>query len=109
MDHVMKNIRLTLPTGLILGLLLSVPTLAATQLDVRGIGVVSVAPDEASITAQVSLVDRDAGKAQARASSDIDAILVALKPFSVKPDSLNTSELSLVPEYRWDRATEQQQ
>jgi len=109
MDHAMKNIRLTLPTALILGLLLSVPTLAATQLDVRGIGVVSVAPDEASITAQVSLVDRDAGKAQARASSDIDAILVALKPFSVKPDSLNTSELSLVPEYRWDRATEQQQ
>jgi len=105
----MKNIRLTLPTALILGLLLSVPTLAATQLDVRGIGVVSVAPDEASITAQVSLVDRDAGKAQARASSDIDAILVALKPFSVKPDSLNTSQLSLVPEYRWDRATEQQQ
>ena len=68
MDHVMKNIRLTLPTALILGLLLSVPTLAATQLDVRGIGVISVAPDEASITAQVSLVDRDAGKAQARAS-----------------------------------------
>jgi len=105
----MKNIRLTLPTALILGLLLSVPALAVTRLDVRGIGVVSVAPDEASITAQVSLVARDAGKAQARASKDIDAILVALKPFSVKPDSLNTSELSLVPEYRWDRATEQQQ
>jgi uncharacterized protein YggE len=92
-----------------LGLLFSVPALAATQLDVRGLGVVSVAPDEASIKAQVSLIDRDAGKAQARASAEVDAILVALKPFSVKPDSLKSSELSLVPEYRWDRATEQQQ
>ena len=50
---------------------------------------VSVTPDEATITAQVSLVDRDAGKAQARASKEVDAMLSAIKSFSLKPDSLN--------------------
>ena len=105
----MKKLRLSLPIGLVLGLLLSLPSLAATQLDATGTGMVSVAPDEATITAQVSLVDRDAGKAQARASKEVDAMLSAIQSFSLKPDSLNASELSLVPEYRWDRATEQQQ
>ena len=105
----MKKLRFIFPIQLVLGLLLSLPSLAATQLDVTGQGMVSVAPDEATITAQVSLVDRDAGKAQGRASKDIDAMLSAIKSFPLKPDSLNASELSLLPEYRWDRATDQQQ
>jgi uncharacterized protein YggE len=96
-------------TGLILGLLVSLPSLGATQLDVTGTGMVSIAPDEATITAQVSLVERDAGKAQSRASNEVDAMLLAIESFSLKPDSLNASELSLLPEYRWDRATDQQQ
>ena len=105
----MKKLRIFVSIQLILGLLISVPSLAATQLDVTGRGMVSVAPDEATITAQVSLVDRDAGKAQARASKEVDAMLSAIKSFSLKPDSLDASELSLLPEYRWDRATDQQQ
>ena len=105
----MKKLRFFLSIQLALGLLISVPSLAATQLDVTGKGMVSVAPDEATITAQVSLVDSDAGKAQALASKEVDAMLSAIKPFSLKPDSLNASELSLLPEYRWDRATDQQQ
>jgi len=105
----MKKLRFIFPIQLVLGLLLSLPSLAATQLDVTGQGMVSVAPDEATITAQVSLVDRDAGKAQGRASKEIDAMLSAIKSFPLKPDSLNASELSLLPEYRWDRAIDQQQ
>ena len=105
----MKQLRFFLPIGLVLGLLLSLPSLAATQLNATGRGMVSVAPDEATITAQVSLVDRDAGKAQTRASKQVDAMLSAIQSFSLKPDSLNASELLLVPEYRWDRAAEQQQ
>ena len=105
----MKKMRFSLLTGLILGLLVSLPSLGATQLDVTGTGMVSIAPDEATITAQVSLVERDAGKAQSLASNEVDAILLAIKSFSLKPDSLNASELSLLPEYRWDRATDQQQ
>ena len=101
--------RFSLLTGLILGLLVSLPSLGATQLDVTGTGMVSIAPDEATITAQVSLVQRDAGKAQSLASNEVDAMLLAIKSFSLKPDSLNASELSLLPEYRWDRATDQQQ
>ena len=66
----MKKLRIFLSIQLILAFLISVPSLAATQLDVTGKGMVSVAPDEATITAQVSLVDRDAGKAQARASKE---------------------------------------
>ena len=105
----MKKMRFSLLTGLILGLLVSLPSLGATQLDVTGTGMVSIAPDEATITAQVSLVERDAGKAQSLASNEVDAMLLAIKSFSLKPDSLNASELSLLPEYRWDRATNQQQ
>ena len=103
------KMRFSLLTGLILGLLVSLPSLGATQLDVTGTGMVSIAPDEATITAQVSLVQRDAGKAQSLASNEVDAMLLAIKSFSIKPDSLNASELSLLPEYRWDRATDQQQ
>ena len=87
----------------------SLPSLGATQLDVTGTGMVSIAPDEATIAAQVSLVERDAGKAQSLASKKVDAMLLAIESFSLKPDSLNASELSLLPEYRWDRATDQQQ
>ena len=105
----MKQMQFSLLTGLILGLLVSLPSLGATQLDVTGTGMVSIAPDEATITAQVSLVERDAGKAQSLASNEVDAMLLAIKSFSLKPDSLNASELSLLPEYRWDRATDQQQ
>ena len=105
----MKKLRFFLSIQLALGLLISAPSLAATQLDVTGNGMVSVAPDEATITAQVSLIDSDAGKAQALASKEVDAMLSAIKPFSLKPDSLNASELSLLPESRWDRATDQQQ
>ena len=105
----MKQMQFSLLTGLILGLLVSLPSLGATQLDVTGTGMVSIAPDEATITAQVSLVERDAGKAQSLASNEVDAMLLAIKSFSIKPDSLNASELSLLPEYRWDRATDQQQ
>lgn len=105
----MKKMRFSLLTGLILGLLVSLPSLGATQLDVTGTGMVSIAPDEATITAQVSLVERDAGKAQSLASNEVDAMLLAIKSFSIKSDSLNASELSLLPEYRWDRATDQQQ
>jgi uncharacterized protein YggE len=105
----MKNMRFSSLTGLFLGLLVSLPSLGATQLDVTGTGMVSIAPDEATITAQVSLVERDAGKAQSLASNEVDAMLLAIGSFSLKPDSLNASELSLLPEYRWDRATDQQQ
>ena len=105
----MKKKRFSLLIWLILGPLVSLPSLGATQLDVTGTGMVSIAPDEATITAQVSLVKRDAGKAQSLASNGVDAMLSAIKSFSLKPDSLNASELSLLPEYRWDRATDQQQ
>ena len=105
----MKKLRFIFPIQLVLGLLISIPSLAATQLDGTGEGMVSIAPGEATITAQVSLVDRDAGRAQGRASKEIDAMLSAIKSFPLKPDSLNASELTLLPEYRWDRATDQQQ
>ncbi len=105
----MKKSRFWFPIQLVLGLLASLPSLAATQLDVSGTGMVSVAPDEATINAEVSLLHRDAGEAQVRASEEIDKMLSAIQSFSLKPDSLNASKLTLLPEYRWDRATDQQQ
>ena len=53
LDSVMNKLRFFLPVQLVLGLLISVSSRATTQLDVTGKGVVSVTPDEATITAQV--------------------------------------------------------
>ena len=39
----------------------------------------------------------------------LNKMLSAIQSFSLKPDSLNASKLTLLPEYRWDRATDQQQ
>jgi uncharacterized protein YggE len=108
LDHAMKKFTLAPPTALIISLFLSIPAGANTQLDVTGIGIVSVAPDEATIRVQVSQVDDDAGKAQALSSKIVDSILDAIQSFAIKPDSLNTTEFSLVPEYQWDRASNQQ-
>ena len=94
LGSVMKKLRFFLPIQLVLGLLITVPSLATTQLDVTGKGMVSVTPDEATITAQVSSVDQYADKAHARASKEVDAMLSAIKSFSLKPDSLNATELS---------------
>jgi uncharacterized protein YggE len=108
LDHVMKKFTLVSPIALIISLFLSIPAGANTQLDVTGIGIVSVAPDEVMIRAQVSQVDDDAGKAQALSSKTVDSILDAIQSFAIKPGSLNTTEFALVPEYQWDRVSNQQ-
>jgi uncharacterized protein YggE len=85
------------------------PTVAAaTQIAASGEGVVLVSPDTASIRAQVSAINQNGAIAQKRVSQRMDTMLSALDSYSVVVDSLDTSALSLQPEYRWNRETEQQ-
>ena len=81
---------------------------AVTNIAARGEGVVLVSPDTASIRAQVSAINPNGAIAQTRVSQKMDTLLTAVNSFSVVDDSLDTSALSLQPEYRWDRQTEQQ-
>lgn len=80
----------------------------ATHIAARGEGVVLVSPDRASIRAQVSAIDQNGAIAQKRVSQHMDTMINAVNSFSVIADSLDTSALSLQPEYRWSRQTEQQ-
>ncbi len=82
---------------------------AATHIAAGGEGIVFVTPDRASIRAQVSAINPNGAIAQKRVSQRMDTMLSALDSFSVIADSLDTSALSLQPEYRWNRQTEQQQ
>lgn len=81
---------------------------AATHLAARGEGVVFVSPDRASIRAQVSAINQNGAIAQTRVSQQMGSMLTAVNSFSVVADSLDTSALSLQPEYRWQPQTEQQ-
>ena len=92
-----------------LWVLVTSPTVAAaTHIADSGEGVVFVSPDTASIRAQVSAINQNGAIAQKRVSQRMDTMLSALDSFSVVEDSLDTSALSLQPEYRWNRQTEQQ-
>lgn len=81
---------------------------AATNIAARDEGVVLVSPDTASIRAQVSAINQNGAIAQTLVSQKMDTLLTAVNSFSVVTGSLNTSALSLQPEYRWNRQTEQQ-
>ena len=81
---------------------------AATHIAAHGEGIVFATPDTASIRAQVSVLNQNGAIAQKLVSQRMGSMLTTLTSFSVVADSLDTSALSLQPEYRWDRQTEQQ-
>ena len=81
---------------------------AATHIAAHGEGIVFATPDTASIRAQVSALNQNGAIAQKLVSQRMGSMLTTLNPFSVVADSLDTSVLSLQPEYRWNRQTEQQ-
>ena len=81
---------------------------AATHIAAHGEGIVFATPDTASIRAQVSALNQNGAIAQKLVSQRMGSMLTTLNSFSVVADSLDTSVLSLQPEYRWNRQTEQQ-
>lgn len=86
---------------------LSVITLAGSvqaedtrRMSVQGEGMVSVAPDMATINVGVSSFDADASKALAQTSGKMDKVMAVVTAAGVAPKDIQTQQLSLHP--RWE-------
>lgn len=97
------SIRLT-GLALVTTLLIGFPdTLGAeTRLEAKGSGFVDVTPDQVNFSASVTEINRNAVEAQKRVNSTMATLEKAISKFNLTQDSIDSSALSLNPEYRWD-------
>ena len=86
----------------VLVLVLSSTVSADTRIKARGSGFVDVIPDQVIFSASVTEVNRNAVEAQNRVNSAIGTLEKAIAEFNLAQDSIDSSALSLNPEYRWD-------
>jgi len=97
-------------------LLLSLAPLAATAgdrpppraLSVHGEGRVSAAPDEARIGLGVQARSPDLATAREDVNARTAAVLAHLESLGIPAGDISAPGLTLRPEYRWDKAKEQQ-
>ena len=98
----LKTYSTSFPALVVLLFVLSCTVSAETQLKARGSGVVDVIPDQVNFSASVTEVNRNAVEAQKRLNSTIATLEKAIAEFNLVQDSIDSSALSLNPEYRWD-------
>ena len=98
----LKTYSTSFPALVVLLFVLSCTVSAETQLKARGSGVVDVIPDQVNFSASVTEVNRNAVEAQKRVNSTIATLEKAIAEFNLVQDSIDSSALSLNPEYRWD-------
>ena len=73
-----------------------------TRLEAKGSGFVDVTPDQVSFSASVTEINRSAIDAQKRVNSTMAKLEKVISDFNLAQDSIDSSALSLTPEYRWD-------
>ena len=61
-----------------------------------------VTPDQVNFSASVTEINRNAVEAQKRVNSTMATLEKAISKFNLTQDSIDSSALSLNPEYRWD-------
>lgn len=93
-------IRFTLLVPLIF--MLSSSVSAETLLEARGVGFIDVAPDQVKFSASVTKINRSAIEAQAQVNNTMARLEKAIAKFNLSEDSIDSSALSVNPEYRWD-------
>ena len=93
-------IRFTLLVPLIF--MLSSSVSAETRLEARGVGFIDVAPDQVKFSASVTKINRSAIEAQAQVNNTMARLEKAIAKFNLSEDSIDSSTLSVNPEYRWD-------
>ena len=81
---------------------------AETRLEARGAGFVDVAPDQVKFSASVTEVNRSAVDAQTHVNSTMSRLENAIAKFNLNEDSIDSSALSVNPEYRWDADSRKQ-
>lgn len=77
-------------------------------LSVQGRATVEAAPDAARLRLGVSVTRPTAGEAYQQATATVQQVVAALRRAGVADRDLQTADLTLVPEYRWDKEAEQQ-
>ena len=75
---------------------------AETRLEARGVGFVDVAPDQVKFSASVTKINRSAVDAQSKVNNTVSRLEKAIGKFNLNKDSIDSSALSVNPEYRWD-------
>ena len=75
---------------------------AETRLEARGVGFVDVAPDQVKFSASVTKINRSAVDAQTKVNNTVSRLEKAIGKFNLNKDSIDSSALSVNPEYRWD-------
>ena len=75
---------------------------------VEGEGRVSAAPDEASIALGVEARSADLAAARKDVNARTAAVLAHLDTLAIAPADISAPGLTLRPQYRWDKAREQQ-
>ena len=93
-------IRLTVLAALMF--LLTNTVSAETRLEARGVGFIDVVADQVKFSASVTEINRSAVDAQTRVNSTVARLEKAIAKFSLNEDSIDSSALSVNPEYRWD-------
>ena len=81
---------------------------AETRLEARGAGFIDIAPDQVKFSASVTEVNRSAVDAQAQVNSTMSRLEKAITKFNLNEDSIDSSALSVNPEYRWDADSRKQ-
>ena len=90
-------------TGLVtLIFMISSTVSAETRLEARGVGFIDVAPDQVKFSASVTKINRSAIEAQAQVNNTMARLEKAIAKFNLSEDSIDSSTLSVNPEYRWD-------
>lgn len=88
--------------------MLSSTVSADTRLEARGVGFIDIAPDQVKFSATVSETNRSAIEAQAQVNSTMARLEKAIAKFNLSEDSIDSSALSVNPEYRWDSDSRKQ-
>ena len=90
-------------TGLVaLIFMISSTVSAETRLEARGVGFIDVAPDQVKFSASVTEINRSAVDAQKQVNSTMARLENAIAKFNRNENSIDSSTLSVNPEYRWD-------
>ena len=82
--------------------MLSSTVSAETRLEAPGVGFIDVAPDQVKFSASVTEINRSAVDAQTQVNSSVARLEKAIAKFNLNEDSIDSSALSVNPEYRWD-------
>lgn len=100
----------TLTPLVLASLLLTAPALRAEEpshrhVAVTGEGEISVMPDRARLRMGVTRVNEDLSAAETEVNKTVRAYLAAAGKLGVKEEHLNTTGVSINPEYVWDEKT----